>query len=101
MNYKAYLDSKWWAAMRTLILHRDKNKCRMCNRRDGLEVHHLNYERVGQERDSDLVTLCDRCHNDIHWQQRMVLAGENMIMQSTPVTIEEFTAKAKMLFHSR
>jgi len=84
--------------MRQLILHRDKNKCQRCNRRGGLEVHHLNYERVGREKDNDLVTLCDRCHNDIHWEQRGKIANKNMIMQSIPITKEEIIIKAQSLF---
>lgn len=30
-----------------------------------LEVHHRTYERVGSERDDDLVALCTSCHDEI------------------------------------
>jgi len=35
-----------------------------------LHVHHLTYKRVGRENLSDLVTLCKRCHTDIHLRPR-------------------------------
>jgi hypothetical protein len=31
-----------------------------------LRVHHLTYDRLGCERMSDLVALCDACHTDAH-----------------------------------
>ena len=46
------------------------------NRRANLQVHHLNYERVGNERDDDLILLCHRCHEGVHKQiDRMVAQG--------------------------
>ena len=32
--------------------------------RQTLEIHHLTYERVGRELDSDLVALCWSCHEE-------------------------------------
>lgn len=32
----------------------------------GLNVHHLNYDRVGNERDDDLEVLCGFCHQVEH-----------------------------------
>ena len=34
-----------------------------------LEVHHLTYERVGNERDDDLVALCCYCHEEVTARQ--------------------------------
>jgi hypothetical protein len=31
-----------------------------------LHVHHYTYERLGCERDEDLVTLCETCHSELH-----------------------------------
>jgi hypothetical protein len=99
MNYEAYLNGKEWELLRILVLQRDKNKCRLCSRRDCLEVHHLTYKRIGHERMSDLVTLCDRCHNDMHWIKRGIVASENMVLQSIPITKEVFVLKAKSILN--
>jgi hypothetical protein len=31
-----------------------------------LQVHHLNYKRLGREKDRDLKVLCRRCHEFDH-----------------------------------
>jgi hypothetical protein len=31
-----------------------------------LQIHHLNYKRVGFERDLDLAALCGFCHAEEH-----------------------------------
>jgi hypothetical protein len=44
-----------------------------------LEVHHLTYERVGRERDDDLIALCYYCHEDVtEREQFRALIKHNM-----------------------
>lgn len=33
---------------------------------NGVEVHHLTYERVGYEMLFDLISVCDPCHEQLH-----------------------------------
>jgi len=33
---------------------------------DDLQVHHLSYQYVGDERTVDLITICRDCHELIH-----------------------------------
>jgi 5-methylcytosine-specific restriction endonuclease McrA len=74
-NYRAYLDTIWWAVIRDLALERAGHQCEM----DGLtpadpsslfhrslQVHHLNYDRLGGELPEDLIVLCWSCHEDAH-----------------------------------
>lgn len=37
--------------------------------RQSLEIHHKTYERIGQERDEDLVALCWSCHDGVTERQ--------------------------------
>lgn len=64
--YKVYLATDHWKAVRERTMRRDKYRCQRCGSRKSLEVHHLNYDRVGKERLGDLVTLCYRCHRREH-----------------------------------
>lgn len=41
-------------------------RCWVCQSRGRLEVHHLTYERVQEERDGDLVVLCRVHHDQVH-----------------------------------
>jgi hypothetical protein len=67
MPYDEYLQSEEWRHRRRWILHRAESRCEQCgSRREPLHVHHLTYERLGDEHDDDLLVLCARCHLDIH-----------------------------------
>lgn len=66
-EYKTFIESKEWQETRTRIFKRDKYKCQICGSCKNLQVHHITYENLGQEKDADLVTLCEKCHiEDIH-----------------------------------
>jgi hypothetical protein len=70
--YPAYLTTTWWASVRAGALERAGGRCQVCNA-DGpiLDVHHRTYERLGQERDSDLTVLCRGCHELFHANGRL------------------------------
>lgn len=68
-TYYKYLRTPSWCNKRELVFRRDRWTCVKCERRHDqkhLRCHHLTYERVGREMMEDLVTLCGRCHNEIH-----------------------------------
>jgi hypothetical protein len=76
--YEAYLQSPQWRALAARLKAAAGQRCtRMLEDRTGnprhwtmercpnttdLQVHHLTYDRLGHELDSDLEVLCKRCH---------------------------------------
>jgi len=67
LTYSEYLKTDHWKARRLKALALGENKCRVCGVESGrLEVHHNTYERLGHERDADLVVLCRDCHKLFH-----------------------------------
>jgi 5-methylcytosine-specific restriction endonuclease McrA len=60
------MKSEAWGIRRAQVIERDDKKCQACGKISDLHVHHLSYERLGEELDEDLVTLCKRCHFLIH-----------------------------------
>lgn len=73
--YREYLKTSRWESVRERALQRAGHACRRCGERagrsakgnrTGLQVHHLNYDHVGFERDEDLVVLCFACHRTEH-----------------------------------
>lgn len=68
MPYLEYLQTDHWREMREKILVRAKYQCECCGTYDraGLDIHHLNYDRLGAERLDDLLALCNTCHRKIH-----------------------------------
>lgn len=62
-TYEAVLRSqRWTKIVKPLIASRAGNACERCGATESLSVHHLTYERLGKERPSDLLLLCERCH---------------------------------------
>ena len=63
-EYNKYLESTNWKEKRKRVLERDGNLC-ICGER-AIYVHHKTYKNLGQELDSNLVTLCKNCHDGYH-----------------------------------
>ena len=62
-GYEAYLRSEHWKVFSGGM---KGSKCHCCGYREKLNVHHITYERLGEELPCDVVTVCDRCHVEIH-----------------------------------
>jgi hypothetical protein len=70
LRYADYLRTDHWRKTRERALLRAGHQCKRCettNRR--LDVHHLSYDRLGQELESDLTVLCSVCHAIEHGKQ--------------------------------
>jgi 5-methylcytosine-specific restriction endonuclease McrA len=63
--YDEYLASDRWRQRRHLVFERSKGMCEGCRIIPATQVHHLTYERVGDEMLFDLVAICDECHHKI------------------------------------
>jgi hypothetical protein len=68
-RYGKYLASEKWKAKRLLVLERDDYFCQDCGvdlQGKLAHVHHLTYDRIFNEKLSDLQTLCPECHMKEH-----------------------------------
>jgi len=66
LPYDEYLQTEYWKKLRLKILKRALYKCELCYSNNKLNVHHKTYERKGEELLTDLICLCERCHNKFH-----------------------------------
>ena len=72
LPYILLLEKPEWKVKRELILQRDGFRCQNCGAGEDeseLHVHHKCYIEgldPWEYNDSDLVTLCEHCHNDTH-----------------------------------
>lgn len=64
--YDAYLDSEDWRARRR---RHWRSTCEFCRAAAAVDMHHLTYARVGNERASDLAAVCRNCHERAHGRQ--------------------------------
>lgn len=61
-DYHTYLASREWSLLREKVRERSGNRCEHCFREPQQAVHHLTYERIGQEDLRDLMAVCNPCH---------------------------------------
>jgi hypothetical protein len=71
MPYRDYLQSDEWKTTRRRALKRAQFRCQVCNKGESLNVHHRTYERRGEERNDDLLVLCQPCHELFHRQGKL------------------------------
>jgi len=68
-EYQAYLKSSEWGNLRRKVFERCHGTCELCESTSAEQAHHLTYERIGQEKLSDLIGVCIPCHNLIHGRE--------------------------------
>lgn len=71
-GYARYINSPEWAAFRTRYYATHPRACFVCGTSKEIRLHHISYRRVGTERDTDVVPLCDPHHFQTH---QLVRAG--------------------------
>ena len=63
-QYNRYLNSDAWVKKREQRMALDGNTCACGIEAD--HVHHKTYENIGKEPMTDLVSMCESCHNSVH-----------------------------------
>lgn len=70
MTYAEQLLDPHWLERRDEIIERDWRMCQQCMSSRNLQVHHKHYYNDGrmawQYPGSELITLCAKCHAEIH-----------------------------------
>lgn len=76
-TYSEYLKSEHWRQRRKKFSAGHPIRCFVCGtRKRPIELHHLSYDRLGDELDSDLVWLCQRHHSEAH---KLVMSGKESL----------------------
>lgn len=63
-SYLRYLKSPEWKEKRKMFLEMVNNECEVCGSKNKLQVHHLNYNNIGEEVKEDVEVLCRDCHKN-------------------------------------
>jgi 5-methylcytosine-specific restriction endonuclease McrA len=64
-SYDEYLKSLHWKILRQKYIETYGDKCEICDNK-GEQLHHLNYDNLGNEEFDDLMLLCSSCHYANH-----------------------------------
>lgn len=82
MTYERYVNTHpHWQAVRKQRFEFDEGRCVVCHKDLHGEIfhtHHLQYQRVGDERLRDVVTMCEGCHKIFHqnWERSQFWVGK-------------------------
>jgi len=71
-----YIQSDKWKILKEKRLKIANRSCEICKRKNNLQLHHITYERLGDEIIEDLIILCKKCHqqqHDIYGYDRITL----------------------------
>jgi len=61
------IDPNQYDCLRHQVLSRDGWRCQSCGAMSNLEVHHKQFRsQFGRDSEENLITLCARCHAQIH-----------------------------------
>lgn len=83
-NYRDYLSSEHWMYIKDKYFAKHKRVCFVCKSDEKICLHHITYDRLGDEIDSDLIPLCEKCHNEVHKRVRkqlLLLEGAHFTMR--------------------
>ena len=65
IDYREYINSAEWAKRSRDILHKGFYYCALCGGK-ATETHHNSYRNLGNEKDWELINLCNECHSLFH-----------------------------------
>ncbi len=66
-SYQEFLQSNYWKRKKAQVYATRSIKCCwICKTTANLNVHHQTYFRLGDEKLSDLMILCQNCHKAVH-----------------------------------
>lgn len=78
MNTKRFYRSAAWLAKRAEVMRRDHYECQRCKEHGrfsrGVVVHHIKHLKDREDlalENSNLVTLCEACHNAVHPEKQI------------------------------
>jgi hypothetical protein len=89
-SYDEYLRSAHWKRLREAHRRWSGEPTCFCGETDGLQLHHLTYERLGEERMADLRWLCKSCHNMVHHLERRRQLGIDLDGLEDPERAERY-----------
>ena len=77
-RYLQYITSPAWKVKRQekfCALPFEHHRCKICKDPEATHLHHKTYKRLGREKLSDLILLCEECHAELHRRVRAGLSG--------------------------
>ncbi len=102
MLYRDYIKSELWEERKRRYYRDHPRVCAVCGY-PAIELHHLNYANLGNEKDKDLAPLCRLHHQGLHeyasvrknsyYQSRAYIESEREKYQGADIVVPVTAAK--------
>ena len=66
IEYAKYLKTAHWKRVKKIIRYIYQDRCQICGKSKKLHVHHNRYKNLWHEELTDVILLCEKCHNKHH-----------------------------------
>lgn len=72
LDYTKHINSDRWERRRQQAIQDVGGTCqfikngKLCGSTDRIQVHHLSYDNLGNEKPEDLLVVCRECHRRVH-----------------------------------
>jgi hypothetical protein len=84
--YEEYMQSEEWDIRRRDALARAGYKCELCGaNNERLNVHHWDYENLGNETEEDISVFCECCHQAMEGFTTPDEAGDGVVLSPAEV----------------
>jgi 5-methylcytosine-specific restriction endonuclease McrA len=80
---QAYYKTQHWLSTRQQRISSDFFRCVLCGSLENIVCHHITYKRLFMEYMSDLMTVCESCHEEIHESCSMKFPGGISVKYAT------------------
>lgn len=85
-KYREYIKSPWWIVRKARFYKKYGKKCAVCLTTKNIDLHHMVYGNLGNEKDEHLVALCRIHHDQFH--DKIGVKG-NMLKETHQFIIDE------------
>lgn len=82
--HAAYIASPAWKKKRNAVIKRANALCEGCGEQKATEVHHLNYDHLGEEFLFELVAICRSCHERYHAESQIAQISQSNNSGNSP-----------------
>lgn len=100
---RVVLEEKEYRYLKAKVFHRDRWKCRVCGKRQGLTHHHIIFRsHGGDDADYNLITVCSSCHDMAHAKGKTVLTflpaiGESVVNANQEIRFKFSSRSTKVV----
>ncbi len=98
-SLEEYYASDHWALIKAAYYSRHKMICAITGHFDNIQLHHIRYDNLGNEKDEDLIPLCREMHELLHVlvkEHKVPLDRGHLVLKETVKQLLEYLKQRRV-----